>query len=250
MAAISEGQYGGIRSEYSAVEDPRGLPAAAPCRGALTLPPPPMINEEVALECLGNICVYFAVFGVTFVAGGIAAIVIPILFSFVAVQKMVALMLMIGGLICFLHFVLIFGAPGTTSFFLLGSLHLSVGLWLIVYSRTRTGMAFSWTLFGWFLLHGLAKLLLAYEIQNMESWRAIEVRGVKAWPFLVAAGGAAIILGIFSITLAPTVGFDAIGTLFAVDLLVTGLSTIVVSAMAYQVASQLSTNTQALLQHM
>lgn len=249
MATTRDGQYAGIHSEYNVGDDPRGVPAAAPSRGAFTFPSAQIVNDELALEYLGSICVYFTVFGFAFLAVGIAAIVLPIVFASILVQKMVAWMLLIGGLISFLHFCLVFGAPGTTSFFLLGILHLAVGIWLLVQSGL-TGVAFMWILLGWFIMHGMIKLILGYEIRSMKAWPSIEVRSsLQAWPAVVLAGGVALGLGILNVALAPTLGLGVIGVLFGVDLIITALAVLVVSTMAYQVASHLSTTTDSLLEN-
>ncbi|KAI5054748.1 hypothetical protein GOP47_0029893 [Adiantum capillus-veneris] len=247
MATTRNGQYAGIHPEYNNIgEDPRGVPAVAPSRGAFTFPSSQMVNDELALEYLGSICVYFTVFGLAFLSIGIAAIVLPVLFSSILVQHMVAWMLIISGLVCFLHFCLVFGAPGTASFFLFGVLHLAVGLWLLV-QPMRTGIAFIWILLGWFLAHGLIKLIMSYEIHSMKAWPTTEVASMQAWPAIVVAGGVALAMGILNISLAPSLGLPIIGILFGIDLVVTALAVLIVSMMAYQVATQLSATTDSLL---
>ncbi|MCO5555394.1 hypothetical protein L7F22_008940 [Adiantum nelumboides] len=235
MAATRNTRYPGIHPEYNSIgEDPRGVPAVAPSQGAFTFPSSQMLNDELALEYLGSICVYFTIFGFSFLAIGVAAIVLPVLFASILVQHMVAWMLVISGLVSFLHFCLVFGAPGTTSFFLLAVLHLAVGLWLLVQSGLRTGVTFMWILLGWFLAHGLIKLIMGYEIRSMKAWPAREVSSMQAWPAIVFAGGVALVMGILNIALAPTMGIPVVGILFGVDLVATALAVLIVSMMAYQ----------------
>lgn len=233
--AASRDQYTGIHADYG--EDPRGVPAAAPSRGPFIFPSLQAVDEDLAMDYLGAVFVYFTVFGLAFLAVGVIAIVLPILFTAISVQQMVSWMLVIGGLVAFLHFFLVFGAPGTTSLFLLGILHLGIGLWLLIQARVRRGITFVWLILGWFIVHGLIKLLMGYE-----------VRSLKAWPAVSVAGGAAFILGILNIALAPTYGLAVLGILFGVDLAITALAFLLVSMVAYQAASRLSTSRDPLLE--
>ena len=94
------------------------------------------VDDDIAMEYLGTLVVYFALYGFLFLVVGVVAIVLPIVFSSISVQQMVAWMLIVGGLVSLLHFFLVLGSPGTTSFVLLGALHLACGIWLLVQIRT------------------------------------------------------------------------------------------------------------------
>ena len=97
MASTRDGaQYQAIQPHYGNDRRGGGFLQAAPSRGAFILPSLQVVDEELAIEYLGIICIYFAVFGFAFLAVGAIAIVLPILFAAISVPQMVAFMLVIG----------------------------------------------------------------------------------------------------------------------------------------------------------
>ncbi|MCO5610583.1 hypothetical protein L7F22_064822 [Adiantum nelumboides] len=191
-------------------------------RPAFFFPGVQSVGSDMAQEYLQRVCLYFTVYGVAFLLVGALCILLPIVFTGISIQHLIAWMLIIGGVASLLHFLLVFGAPGTTSFLLLGLLHLAVGLWILFQASVRLGSAFVWLLFGWFFIHGLLKMLMGYE-----------VRSLKSWPMLAGSGTIAIILAILNVALAGAYGFPLMCILFGIDLAITGIAFLLVSAMAY-----------------
>lgn len=180
------------------------------------------VGSEMAQEYLQRVCFYFTTFGVAFLLVGALCILLPLVFIGISIQHLIAWILIIGGVAALVHCLLVFGVPGTTSFLLLGLVHLAVGLWILFQSSVRRGSSFVWLLFGWFFLHGLLKLLMGYE-----------VRSLKSWPALAGSGTIAIILAILNVALAGAYGFRLVCVLFGIDLAITGIAFLLVSGMAF-----------------
>ncbi|KAI5073819.1 hypothetical protein GOP47_0011832 [Adiantum capillus-veneris] len=191
-------------------------------RPAFFFPGVRSVSYEMAQDYLHRVCLYFTVYGVAFLIVGVLCILLPIIFTGISIQHLVAWILIIGGAASLLHFLLVFGAPGTTSFLLLGLVHLAVGLWILFQKSVRRGSAFVWLLFGWFFIHGVLKMLMGYE-----------VRSLKSWPMLAGSGTIAIILAILNVALAGAYGFQVVCILFGIDLAITGIAFLLVSGMAY-----------------
>ncbi|KAH7330780.1 hypothetical protein KP509_20G001800 [Ceratopteris richardii] len=181
-----------------------------------------IVGSEMAQEYLQRVFLYFMTYGAAFLLVGVICIVLPIVFVSVSIQYLVAWILVIGGAAAVVHFLLVFGSPGTTTFLVLGIVHLAVGLWILFQRSVRHGNAFVWLLFGWFFIHGLLKLLMGCEVRTLRSWIALVISGVVS-----------ILLAILNIALAGLYGFRVICIMFGVDLAVTGLAFLMVSSMAY-----------------
>eukprot|EP00246_Nothoceros_aenigmaticus_P004380 TRINITY_DN15911_c0_g1_i1.p1 TRINITY_DN15911_c0_g1~~TRINITY_DN15911_c0_g1_i1.p1 ORF type:complete len:258 (+),score=24.23 TRINITY_DN15911_c0_g1_i1:170-943(+) len=178
------------------------------------------LNMDVAHEHLERLALYYTIFGVIFVLVGVVGIVFPIVFA-LAVEQLIAWLLVLGGAVSLLHFLLVCGAPGTTSFLLLGILHLGVGLWMLLQPISGSTMLL-FVLAGWFLAHGVLKLLMACQVRSMSSWPAVLVSGIVS-----------IILAFTILALAQPFGIVIVGIIFGADLLVSGLSMLTISCMAY-----------------
>lgn len=209
------------RDEYTGIPD-YGQEQPPPNRWARVFPGLRTARSDLGTEYIERLRYYFSVFGVAFLVIGIICIVLPLLFSSISVQQMVAWILVIGGVAALLHFLLIFGAPGTTSFLLLGVLHLAIGLWMLFQSRVRHASTFVWLVMAWLFVHGVVKLLMGYEL-----------RSLKLWPALTITGFISVALGILNIVLTPTYGLRFLGVLFGGDLAVTGLAFLIASFTAF-----------------
>lgn len=109
------------------------------------------ICVQVADEHLERLSLYYTIYGVVFGIVGVAAIVVPIFFKF-PIDELIAWLLVVGGGVTLLQFILVCGAPGTTAFLLLGALHLSVGLWMLLHPVPNPTMLI-FLIAGWFLIH-------------------------------------------------------------------------------------------------
>lgn len=115
-----------------------------------TIPIRPL-SGHIPQEYLERLTLYYALYGSVFAAVGAIAIVLPLVFG-VEVATLLAWLLVLGGSVTLLMFLLICGAPGTTAFLLLSALHLTAGLYLLVEQETSSSR-FTLLLTGWFLLH-------------------------------------------------------------------------------------------------
>jgi uncharacterized membrane protein HdeD (DUF308 family) len=77
--------------------------------------------------------------------------VVPLFFG-IPIDQLFAWLLVVAGAITLLNFLLVCGAPGTTSFLLLGALHLGVGLWMLLQPVPNPTMLI-FLIAGWFLVH-------------------------------------------------------------------------------------------------
>jgi uncharacterized membrane protein HdeD (DUF308 family) len=93
----------------------------------------------------------FAIKGFLFTAVGVVAILFPFMFG-LAIEQLLAWLLVLGGGITVIQFLLTCGSAGTASFLLLGALHFAVGLWLLL--RPIQGLSsLTLILTGWIIGH-------------------------------------------------------------------------------------------------
>ncbi|KAG6551730.1 hypothetical protein Mapa_006819 [Marchantia paleacea] len=162
----------------------------------------------------------YAIKGVLFLIVGIVAILFPFIFG-LAIEQLLAWLLLLGGGVMLIQFLMLCGSPGTTSFVLLGALHFCVGLWLLL--KPREGLtALTFVLSGWFLAHGFLKVIMSWQVRHMRSWPAVLISGLLS-----------IILGMMIVFLTPTYGLKLVGIIFGADLTATGVSVLVISFIAY-----------------
>eukprot|EP00850_Spirogloea_muscicola_P015457 SM000118S25600 [mRNA] locus=s118:244016:252177:- [translate_table: standard] len=179
-----------------------------------------MAFSSIAVAHLDRLALYNLLYGTAFVVVGIVAMVFPAVFT-VAIEQFIAWLLVIGGIATLLHTFLICGAPGTVAFLLLGLLHLSVGLWLLI-SPIQGIVSLTFVVAGWFLAYGIFKLVLACSMSNVATWPAVLVSG------LLSIVLAFTILGLF-----PSSSLWVLGLLFGANLTVSGISLLLISLMAY-----------------
>ncbi len=106
---------------------------------------------QVPDEHLQRLSLYFSTYGIVFILVGVVAIVVPLFFG-IPIDQLFAWLLVVAGAITLLNFLLVCGAPGTTSFLLLGALHLGVGLWMLLQPVPNPTMLI-FLIAGWFLVH-------------------------------------------------------------------------------------------------
>lgn len=106
---------------------------------------------QVPDEHLERLSLYFSTYGIVFILVGVVAIVVPLFFG-IPIDQLFAWLLVVAGAITLLNFLLVCGAPGTTSFLLLGALHLGVGLWMLLQPVPNPTMLI-FLIAGWFLVH-------------------------------------------------------------------------------------------------
>jgi uncharacterized membrane protein HdeD (DUF308 family) len=93
----------------------------------------------------------FAIKGFLFTAVGVVAILFPFMFG-LAIEQLLAWLLVLGGGITVIQFLLTCGSAGTASFLLLGALHFVVGLWLLL--KPIEGLSsLTLVLTGWIIGH-------------------------------------------------------------------------------------------------
>lgn len=106
---------------------------------------------QVADEHLQRLSLYYTIYALVFGVVGAVAIVLPLFFNF-PLDQLLAWLLVAGGGVTLLQFILVCGAPGTTAFLLLGALHLGVGLWMLLQPVPNPSMLI-FIIAGWFLIH-------------------------------------------------------------------------------------------------
>lgn len=202
------------------IEEASPPPANAGGRTCYISIPIRPLTGNVSDEHLDRLTLYFTLYGAAFPAVGAIAIVLPLIFG-LSVQPLISWLLVLSGALTLLQFILICGAPGTTAFLLLGILHLCIGLWLLaVPGAGPTGLTFIFS--GWFFGHGIVKILMAYQVSN-----------VITWPGVLVAGLLSIVLTFVIFVLTPKFGFNVIAIAFGGDLIMTGLSLLLISLMAF-----------------
>lgn len=114
---------------------------------------------QVPDEHLERLSLYYTIYGVVFGIVGVVAILVPLFFKNIPLDQLIAWLLVVGGAVTLLQFFLVCGAPGTTSFLLLGALHLAVGLWMLLQPVPNPTMLV-FIICGWFLVHVIIALSL------------------------------------------------------------------------------------------
>ncbi|KAJ7553465.1 hypothetical protein O6H91_06G099200 [Diphasiastrum complanatum] len=227
-----EHHHQGMVKDQEAVEEFYGNQAANPYFAPVDAPVEPVsrvyfikipirtLTGHVTEEHLHKLSLFLSIYGALLSAVGVLAILFPIVFS-LAVGQFVAWLLVLGGILSLVQFFLMCGAPGTSSFLLLGILHMAIGLWIIT-KPISGGMLLIYVASGWFVGHGVLKLLTAYQVRNLTSWPAVMASGVLSF-----------VLALVILVLSPRYGLLFLGVIFGVDLLVSGIAMMLIACMAY-----------------
>lgn len=178
------------------------------------------LTGDVAEEHLQRLTLYFLVYGLVVGVVGALAIVLPILFS-IEILKLLAWLLIVCGAVTLLQFVLICGAPGTTSFLVLGALHLAGGLFLVL-QPVEGHKRFIFLFAVWFLAHGIIKIFMSWTVSKVTTWPAVFVSAI-----------ASIALAVLTVLLTNKYGWNLIAIFFGSDLAFTGVCLLLISCMAY-----------------
>lgn len=186
-----------------------------------TIPIRPL-SGHIPEQYLEKLTLYYALYGLVFGAVGAIAIVLPLVFG-VTIPYLLSWLLVLGGSITLLMFLLICGSPGTIAFFLLSALHLTAGLYLLVTQPSTIPIGqLTYLLAGWFLLHGALKIFMAFA-----------VRKITTWPVVLVSGITAMVLAFVIVALVPRFGLQLIAIAFGADLAFTGLSLLLISIMGF-----------------
>lgn len=181
------------------------------------------LTGQVPDEHLERLSLYYTVYGAVFGIVGVVAILVPLFFKNLPLDQLVAWLLVVGGAVTLLQFFLVCGAPGTTAFLLLGALHLAVGLWMLLQPVPNpTKLVF--IVCGWFLIHGVLKLLMA-----------VQVRSLATWPAVLTSGLVSVILAFVVLALSSWMfkeSLKLLGIFIGGDLIFTGLSLVLIAVMA------------------
>ncbi|CAI7806242.1 unnamed protein product [Closterium sp. NIES-53] len=185
---------------------------------------------QISMEHLERLSVYNSLYGALFVAAGLVAILLPLIFPLtlgVAI-KTLGWVLLVGGVVTFLHFLFLCGAPGTVAQLFLGLIHIAIGFSLV----TGTGLvqgpnALQFILAGWFLAQGVFKSALG-----------VSLRSISSWPMVLLSGMIAIALGFVVFAQPPqpeepSKDFVRLaGLLVGVDIFITGVSMLVIALLS------------------
>lgn len=185
----------------------------------LSIPIRPL-SGDVAEEHLERLTLYYTVYGLVFGVVGAVAIVFPLLFG-IEVLTLLACLLVLAGAVTLLQFVLICGAPGTTSFLLLGAMHLASGVFILLQPE-EAHKRFIFLFAAWFLIHGIVKIMMGCQVS-----------AVTTWPAVLVSGMASIALAAVTLLLADRFGFELVAIFFGADCAFTGVSLLLISCMAY-----------------
>lgn len=178
------------------------------------------LSGHIPEQDLDRLSLYYALYGIVFAAVGAIAIILPLVFG-VNVTSLLPWLLVLGGSVTLLIFLLICGVPGTTAFFLLSGLHMIAGLYLLVIPA-NSGRSFTYVIGGWFLLHGALKVFMAYT-----------VRKITTWPVVLLTGITAMVLAFVIFFMTPEFGLKVIGIAFGADLAFTGVALLFISIMGF-----------------
>jgi uncharacterized membrane protein HdeD (DUF308 family) len=181
------------------------------------------LTGQVADEHLQRLSLYYTIYGAVFGIVGVIAILLPLFFKSLPLDQLIAWLLVIGGAVTLLQFFLVCGAPGTTSFLLLGALHLGVGLWMLL-QPVPNSTALVFIVCGWFLIHGVVKLLMACQVRSLATWPAVLTSG------LVSVILAFVVLALSSWMFKESV--KLLGIFIGGDLIFTGLAMVLIAFMA------------------
>lgn len=185
----------------------------------LSIPIRPLTGD-MAEEHLERLTLYYTVYGLVFAVIGVIAILLPLLFG-IEVLSLLAWLLVLGGAITLLQFILICGAPGTTSFLLLGGVHLASGLFILL-QPAEANKRFTFLFAAWFLAHGVIKVLMSCQVSSVTTWPAVLVSGLVS-----------IALSVVALLIGNRFGYGLIAIFFGADLAGTGLSLLLIACMSY-----------------
>lgn len=185
----------------------------------LSIPVRPL-SGEMAEEHLERLTLYYSVYGLIFGIVGAIAICVPLFFG-IEVLSLMAWLLVFGGAVTLLMFVLVCGAPGTTSFLLLGAMHLAAGLFILL-QPSEANRRFYFLFAAWFLLHGVIKVLMSCQVNKVTTWPAVFVSALASISF-------AVIVVLFQ----SSFGLEIVAIFFGADLAATGVALLLISCMAY-----------------
>ncbi|CAM6090789.1 unnamed protein product [Calypogeia fissa] len=197
-------------------------PAPVSSRGRtyyFTVPIRPM-SGQIPEEFLERLTLYYSLYGIVFAIVGAIAIVLPLVFG-VGVEALVAWLLVLGGSVTLLMFLLICGAPGTTAFCFLSALHLAAGIYLLIRPPSTISHLLL-LLAGWFILHGVLKIIMA-----------ISVRKITTWPVVLVSGIISMVLAFVILALTSKVGLELVSITFGADLALTGVSLLLIAIMGF-----------------
>jgi len=180
------------------------------------------LSGQVPDEHLERLSLYFSTYGIVLILVGVAAILVPLFFGF-PIDQLFAWLLVVAGAVTLLNFLLVCGAPGTTSFLLLGALHLGVGLWMLLQPVPNPTMLI-FLIAGWFLVHGVLKLLMTCQLRYLTTWPAVMISGLTS--IILAFTILALSSWLFNESL------KVIGIFFGADLCLTGVSMMLIAFMA------------------
>lgn len=184
-----------------------------------TIPIRPL-SGHIPERFLEKLTMYYTLYGLVFGVVGALAIVLPIVFG-LPIPMLLSWLLVLGGSITLLMFLLVCGAPGTTAFFLLSALHLSAGIFLLI-KPPSTDEHLTYFIAAWFVLHGAIKIFMACA-----------VRKITTWPVVLVSGCAAAVLAFVIVALVPQFGLGLMAIAFGADLAFTGLALLLVSIMGF-----------------
>ncbi|XP_024383726.1 uncharacterized protein [Physcomitrium patens] len=198
------------------------------------------LTGQVAEEHLERLSLYYTIYGVVFGIVGLVAILVPLFFKSLPLDQLIAWLLVVGGAATLLQFFLICGAPGTTSFLLLGALHLGVGIWML-FQRVPNSTMLVFIICAWFLIHGILKLLMACQ-----------VRSIATWPAVLTSGIVSVILAFVLFALSSWLFKESIkllGIFIGGDLIFTAISLVLIAFMARLGKNAKETHQPLLAQH-
>lgn len=181
------------------------------------------LTGQVPDEHLHRLSLYYTIYGVVFGLVGLVSIIVPLFFKQLPLDQLIAWLLVAGGAVTLLQFFLVCGAPGTTSFLLLGALHLGVGLWMLLQPVPNPTMLV-FIVCGWFLIHGVLKLLMACQVRTLATWPAVLISG------LVSVILAFVLLALSSWLFKESI--KLLGIFIGGDLILTAIALLLIAFMA------------------
>ncbi|WP_267643761.1 HdeD family acid-resistance protein [Haloarchaeobius amylolyticus] len=149
--------------------------------------------------------------GIALAIGGILAIAFPFVTS-ISLSLLFGAVLVIGGLVNVAHSISQMKWTGFVSQALLGVLYTVAGIFLM--ANPLLGLAsLTLLLVGFFLLNGIVEIFLGFKLREEPNW---------GW--VVASGVVSLVLASLVLANFPSSALWAIGLLFGVNLLSTGIS--------------------------
>ncbi|CAI5469657.1 unnamed protein product [Closterium sp. Yama58-4] len=209
------------------------------------------LSGQISMEHLERLSMYNSLYGALFVAAGLVAILLPLIFTLtlgVAIKALALTyfkcfslrpfspvragwVLLVGGVVTFLHFLFLCGAPGTIALLFLGLIHFAIGFALVAGTGLAQGPnALLFILAGWFLAQGVFKCALG-----------VSLRSISSWPMVLLSGMIAIALGFVVLAQPPqpegpkepSEDFVRLaGLLVGVDFFITGVSMLIIALLS------------------